>query len=69
MKQGFATDTQARQILFDLNAAKAVLAFEATLLAHGREETLKAYQAAISMFGNRDIAGHTVDQLFSKCFR
>ena len=42
----------------DLNAAKAVLAFEATLLAHGRQETLKADQAAISMFGNRDIAGH-----------
>jgi tyrosyl-tRNA synthetase len=42
----------------DLNTAKAVLAFEATLLAHGREETLKAYQAAISMFGNRDIAAH-----------
>ena len=42
----------------DLNAAKAVLAFEATLLAHGREETLKAFQAAISMFGNRDIASH-----------
>jgi tyrosyl-tRNA synthetase len=39
----------------ELNAAKAVLAFEATLLAHGREETLKAYQAAISMFGNRDM--------------
>jgi tyrosyl-tRNA synthetase len=42
----------------DLNTAKAVLAFEATLLAHGREETLKAHQAAISMFGNRDIAAH-----------
>ena len=42
----------------DLNTAKTVLAFEATLLAHGREETLKAYQAAISMFGNRDIAAH-----------
>jgi tyrosyl-tRNA synthetase len=42
----------------DLNTAKAVLAFEATLLAHGREETLKANQAAISMFGNRDIAEH-----------
>ena len=40
----------------ELNAAKAVLAFEATLLAHGREETLKAYQAGISMFGNRDMA-------------
>ncbi len=42
----------------DLNAAKTVLAFETTLLAHGREETLKAYQAAASMFGSRDIAGH-----------
>ena len=42
----------------DLNTAKSVLAFEATLLAHGREETLKAYQAAMSMFGNRDIAEH-----------
>ncbi|MGD1974627.1 MAG: tyrosine--tRNA ligase [Desulfobacterales bacterium] len=42
----------------DLNAAKAVLAFETTLLAHGREEALKANQAAISMFGNRDIAEH-----------
>jgi tyrosyl-tRNA synthetase len=38
----------------DLNSAKAVLAFEATLLAHGREEALKAHQAAISMFGSRD---------------
>ena len=42
----------------DLNAAKAVLAFEATLLAHGREETLKAHQAAASMFGSRKIDGH-----------
>ncbi len=42
----------------DLNAAKAVLAFETTLLAHGRDETLKAHQAAISMFGNRDIDRH-----------
>jgi len=42
----------------DLNAAKAVLAFETTLLAHGREEALKANKAAISMFGSRNIAGH-----------
>jgi tyrosyl-tRNA synthetase len=42
----------------DLNAAKAVLAFETTLLAHGRDETLSAHQAALSMFGNRKIAGH-----------
>ena len=42
----------------DLNAAKAVLAFETTLLAHGKEEALKANEAAISMFGSRDIGGH-----------
>ena len=41
----------------DLNAAKAVLAFETTLLAHGMEETLKAHQAAASMFGSREIDG------------
>jgi tyrosyl-tRNA synthetase len=39
----------------DLNSAKVVLAFEATLLAHGKEEALKAYQAAVSMFGRRDV--------------
>ncbi len=37
----------------ELNGAKAILAFEATALAHGREEALKAYQAASEMFGNR----------------
>jgi tyrosyl-tRNA synthetase len=37
----------------DLNNAKAVLAFEATQIAHGREEALKAYFAAQSMFGLR----------------
>jgi tyrosyl-tRNA synthetase len=39
----------------DLNSAKAVLAFEATLLAHGKENAVKAYQGAISMFGNREV--------------
>jgi len=34
-----------------LNSAKRVLAFEATLLVHGRGAALKAYQAAASMFG------------------
>jgi len=38
-----------------LNSAKAVLAFEATSLAHGREEALKAYQASASMFGSRSV--------------
>ncbi|WP_372682535.1 tyrosine--tRNA ligase [Desulfosarcina sp.] len=37
----------------DLNAAKSTLAFEATRLAHGDEEALKAYQSAASMFGSR----------------
>jgi tyrosyl-tRNA synthetase len=37
----------------DLNAAKSILAFEATRLAHGDEEALKAYQSASSMFGAR----------------
>ena len=37
----------------ELNSAKAVLAFEATQIAHGREEALKAYFAAQRMFGSR----------------
>jgi len=37
----------------DLNSAKTVLAFEATLLAHGKKEAIKAYHAAQSMFGKR----------------
>lgn len=39
----------------DLNAAKIVLAFEATYLAHGRQEAEKAYQAACEMFGGRTL--------------
>jgi tyrosyl-tRNA synthetase len=39
----------------DLNAAKSILAFEATRLAHGEEEALKAYRAAVSMFGLRHL--------------
>ena len=37
----------------DLNDAKAVLAFEATQIAHGEQEALKAYYAAERMFGVR----------------
>ncbi len=37
----------------DLNSAKVVLAFEATQIAHGMEEALKAYFAAERMFGPR----------------
>jgi len=39
----------------DLNMAKSVLAFEATLLAHGGIESIKAYEAAASIFGERII--------------
>jgi tyrosyl-tRNA synthetase len=39
----------------DLNAAKTVLAFEATLLAHGQEQALSALQAAQRLFGSREI--------------
>ncbi len=39
----------------DLNSAKTVLAFETTLIAHGRDEAIKAYQAAASVFGERFI--------------
>jgi tyrosyl-tRNA synthetase len=37
----------------DLNSAKVVLAFEATQIAHGMEEAMKAYHAAARMFGDR----------------
>jgi tyrosyl-tRNA synthetase len=37
----------------DLNSAKVILAFEVTQIAHGREEALKSYRAAESMFGSR----------------
>jgi tyrosyl-tRNA synthetase len=37
----------------ELNSAKAVLAFEATQLAHGKQEAIKAYESASSMFGKR----------------
>lgn len=39
----------------EINNAKAVLAFEATALAHGEAEALKAFQAAASVFGARQI--------------
>jgi tyrosyl-tRNA synthetase len=45
-------DTDALQNA-DLNSAKAVLAFEATRLAHGESEALKAHQAASGVFGKR----------------
>lgn len=35
----------------EMNAAKAVLAYEATFLAHGEQEANKAFRSAVSMFG------------------
>ncbi|OEU67563.1 MAG: tyrosine--tRNA ligase [Desulfobacterales bacterium PC51MH44] len=37
----------------DLNSAKSVLAFEATLIAHGEKEALKAHHSAQRRFGPR----------------
>ena len=39
----------------DLNSAKTVLAYEATRLAHGRQEAGQAYHAACTMFGARKV--------------
>ena len=39
----------------DLNSAKAVLAFEASRLAHGEREAVNACKAAASMFGSRNM--------------
>jgi tyrosyl-tRNA synthetase len=39
----------------ELNAAKTVLAFETTALAHGGEQALAALQAAQGLFGGRDV--------------
>ncbi|HWR90846.1 MAG TPA: tyrosine--tRNA ligase [Desulfobacterales bacterium] len=38
-----------------INAAKTILAFEATRLAHGREQALSALQAAGRLFGHREL--------------
>lgn len=39
----------------DLNSAKSILAYEATVLAHGGSEARKAFESAVSLFGKRDI--------------
>ena len=44
----------------ELNCAKAVLAYEATVLAHGPEEAAKAYLSAQKMFGERKIPDHVL---------
>jgi len=40
----------------EINNAKAILAFEATAIAHGKDEAEKAFQASTSMFGNFEIS-------------
>ena len=40
----------------ELNSAKAVLAFEATRLAHGKDEAIKAFEASASLFGKKIIS-------------
>lgn len=42
----------------DLNSAKAVLAYEATAIVHGRQEAESAHDAATRMFGVRQLPGH-----------
>ena len=39
----------------DLNKAKAVLAFEATQIAHGKDEAVKALEATATVFGGLEI--------------
>ena len=39
----------------DLNAAKSILAYETTLLVHGADEAEKAFQASLTMFGDRHL--------------
>jgi len=39
----------------DLNVVKSILAYETTLLVHGTVEAKKAFQASLSMFGNRQV--------------
>ncbi len=39
----------------DLNKAKAILAYEATRIAHGAEEAQKALTASVAMFGSLEI--------------
>ncbi|MBF0303842.1 MAG: tyrosine--tRNA ligase [Desulfamplus sp.] len=43
-----------------LNAAKVILAFEATFIAHGREEALGAFESTAAMFGAPDIADNLI---------
>jgi len=44
----------------DLNSAKTILAFETTLLAHGRDEAVKAWRAAASVFGERYVPNNII---------
>jgi tyrosyl-tRNA synthetase len=39
----------------ELNASKTILAFEVTRIAHGHEEAVAAYEAAVNLFGRRSL--------------
>ncbi|MDY0133054.1 MAG: tyrosine--tRNA ligase [Desulforegulaceae bacterium] len=51
----------------DLNSAKSILAFEATKLAHGEDNAVKAYEASTALFGAREIPENLLPS--SKVFR
>jgi tyrosyl-tRNA synthetase len=42
----------------ELNAAKAVLAFETTNLVHGHDEAVKAYSSSAKVFGTHAVPAH-----------
>lgn len=44
----------------ELNAAKAILAFEATCVAHGRGEALNAFESTVAMFGIPNISDELI---------
>ncbi len=44
----------------ELNAAKNILAFEATSIAHGKEEALNAFESTVAMFGATNIADNLI---------
>ena len=44
----------------DLNIAKAILAFEATKIAHGIEEATNAYNSSIRLFGKKHISDQII---------
>ena len=44
----------------ELNKAKAILAFEATKICHGKEEAVKAFRSSVSRFGTVEIPANLI---------